>query len=57
MELTVMDTSNDLMAGLRLRGLTLPVGPTPIGPGRDDRDLLWEAYTRSARDGVVRAGP
>jgi hypothetical protein len=28
---------------LALRGLKLPVVPTYVGPGRDDRDLLWES--------------
>ena len=31
-----------VMAALTTRQLRLPRRPTPVGPGRDDRDLLWE---------------
>jgi hypothetical protein len=31
-----------VMGALTARDLRLPRRPTPVGPGRDDRDLLWE---------------
>jgi hypothetical protein len=36
------------------RGLKLPVVPTYVGPGRDDRDLLWETF--GAAGGRAAAG-
>lgn len=45
---------------LYMRGLKLPVVPTYVGPGRDDRDLLWETFGGRAEDGpqqpVIDAG-
>jgi hypothetical protein len=35
---------------LARRGLALPVVPTHVGPGRDDRDLLWEALARGPEE-------
>ncbi len=39
-----------LWGQLALRGLSLPVVPTYVGPGRDDRDLLWEAMARGPEE-------
>jgi hypothetical protein len=50
MEVTGIEAFYDLVIGLRMRGLALPTEPTIIGPGRDDRDMLWEVYVRPPHD-------
>jgi hypothetical protein len=46
MEMAGITQFHELVGGLHMRGLTMPVTPTVVGPGRDDRDLLWESYTQ-----------
>jgi hypothetical protein len=50
MEETGIEVFYDLLFGLRMRGLTLPIVPSAGGPGYDDRDALWEAYMRPLLD-------
>ena len=50
MKETGIEAFHDLLFGLRTRGLTLPIVPSVVEPGRDDRDLLWEAYARPLSD-------
>jgi hypothetical protein len=58
MEVTGLDRFFEVWGQLRMRGLQLPVVPTPVGPGRDDRDLLWESLTAgSSHPDVPAARP
>jgi hypothetical protein len=45
MEVTGLELFFDVWGQLRMRGLWLPHLPSSLGPGRDDRDLLWESLT------------
>jgi hypothetical protein len=42
MAVTGLRSINGVMSALTQRNLSLPRRPSPIGAGRDDRDLLWE---------------
>jgi hypothetical protein len=43
MAATGVDSMFQVWGQLALRELKLPVVPTYVAPGRDDRDLLWES--------------
>jgi hypothetical protein len=58
MEVTGLDLFFDVLGQLRMRGLWLPRLPSLVGPGRDDRDLLWESLTvGGSRPTAQPAGP
>ncbi|MGG5890966.1 hypothetical protein ACLF3G_28185 [Falsiroseomonas sp. HC035] len=58
MEVTGLDRFIDVWGQLYMRGLRLPFAPTPVGSGRDDRDLLWESMTAGGSHPTARpAGP
>ena len=57
MEISGLGRFFEVWGQLCMRGLQLPLVPTPVGSGRDDRDLLWEGMTAGGlRPGVPTAG-
>lgn len=50
LEVTGLETFQDLLSGLLIRGLALPTAPTRGGPGQDDRELLWRLYAQPLHD-------
>jgi hypothetical protein len=46
MAITGLRSLYGIMTALTQRDLRLPVRPSPVGPGRDDHDLLWENMSR-----------
>ncbi|MBP0447627.1 DUF2384 domain-containing protein [Roseomonas sp. SSH11] len=50
MDVTGLDAFYDVWGHLKLRGLHLPVVPTPVAPGLNDRDLLWKSLAQQAED-------
>ena len=50
LEVTGLETFQDLLSGLLIRGLALPTAPARSDPGQDDRDLLWSLYAQPLQD-------